>query len=192
MQLVKAQILQGSLDENVRNMWKARTTREAKLSRHFRASQLCTTATAQAVLDTRVPTQDSRLGLGHGKFKAEHTPAEMRKLVSNTARSFGEEKRMQHAQELAQQATGMLDWLARQHHPLRPVVAQRDLRPQQILDQVRAQRHRQLGKDSRHTKVMGLQANSMLSAMPTPRMHFASHHQQLPTCTERQTVHMET
>ena len=103
MQLVKAQILQGSQDENVRNMWKARTTREAKLTRHFRASQLCTTATAQAVLDTRFPTQDSRLGLGHGKFKAEHTPAEMRKLVSNTARSFREEKRMQHAQELAQQ-----------------------------------------------------------------------------------------
>jgi hypothetical protein len=51
------------------------------------------------------PTQADRLGLGSGKFKAHRTVAEIRKLVSSVATGFTEEKRIQHAQGLAQQGT---------------------------------------------------------------------------------------
>ena len=103
MQLAKAQLLRSSKDDDVRNLWASKTTREKKLTRHFRVSKLCTEATAQVLLDTRFPTQNGRLGLGHGKFKANHSVAELRKMVSITARSFAEDRRVQHAQGLAQQ-----------------------------------------------------------------------------------------
>jgi hypothetical protein len=103
LQLIKGQLLQHSVDQDVRKVWKAKSDKEAKMTRHFKASQLYKTAAAQVKLDLLFPTQDGRQGLGNGNFKGEHTTAETRKLVSNTARGFAEDKRIHHAQNLAQQ-----------------------------------------------------------------------------------------
>jgi hypothetical protein len=103
MQLIKAQLLKHSADPNVRNVWQAKADKEEKMTRHFKVSKLYKISAAQVKLNLLFPTQDSRQGLGNGKFKAEPTTAEKRKLISNTARSFAEDKRMQHAQGLAQQ-----------------------------------------------------------------------------------------
>jgi hypothetical protein len=102
-QLVKTQLLKYSVDESVRKVWQAKEDKEAKLKRHFKASQLGTVAASQVKLDLQYPRQDGRQGLGHGNFKADHTKAEVRKLVSVTAHAFAEEKRMAHAHELAHQ-----------------------------------------------------------------------------------------
>jgi hypothetical protein len=91
------------VDESVRKVWQAKEDKEAKMTRHFKASQLGTVAAAQVKLDLQYPRQDGRQGLGHGNYKADHTKAEERKLVSITAHSFAEEKRMAHAHGLAQQ-----------------------------------------------------------------------------------------
>ena len=73
------------------------------MTRLHKPSKLNTVAAAQVQLDLRFPTQTNRQGLGHGNFKAEHTTAETRKLVSVAARSFVEDTRVQHAQGLAMQ-----------------------------------------------------------------------------------------
>jgi hypothetical protein len=103
MQIVKTQLLQESADENVRNMIAAKTKREASMTRLHKPSKLNTVAAAQVQLDLRFPTQTNHQELGHGNFKAEHTTAETRTLVSVAARSFVEDTRVQHAQGLAMQ-----------------------------------------------------------------------------------------
>jgi hypothetical protein len=105
MQIVKTQLLQESADENVRNMINSKITREASMKRRLKPSKLNTEAAAQTKLDLLFPTQPDRQGLGNGRFQAEHTTAEIRKLVSVTARSFAEDKRVQHAQHLAIQGS---------------------------------------------------------------------------------------
>lgn len=100
-QLVKSQLLKNSADESVRNVFQAKTDKEDKMTRHFKASQLCTIASAQVKLNLQYPTQVGLQGLGNGNYNIEHTKAEVRKLVSVTAHSFAEEKRLMHAQELA-------------------------------------------------------------------------------------------
>ena len=109
MQLVKCQLLEASVDENVRKVFATRTEREAKLVRVFRASRLNTTVNAQTDLDLRFPSQPGRQGLGAGNFNANPTMKEKRKMVSNTAKSFIGEKHIQHAQSLAQQGV-WLQW----------------------------------------------------------------------------------
>ena len=98
MQIVKTQLLLGSVDGTVRNMISAKITREASMNRLPKPSKINTEAAAQVKLDLLFPTQQDRQGLGNGNFKAKH--AKSRKLVSATARGFAEEKRLQHAQEL--------------------------------------------------------------------------------------------
>ena len=66
MQLAKAQLLQFSVDANVRSTWKAKEEREARMSRRLKISKLNRQVTAQVDLDTLFPTQASREGLGHG------------------------------------------------------------------------------------------------------------------------------
>lgn len=103
MQIVKTQLLLGSADETVRNMISAKIAREASMSRLLKPSKINTEAVAQVKLNLLFPTQPDRQGLGNGNFKARHTTADIRKLVSSTARGFAEEKRIQHAQKLAMQ-----------------------------------------------------------------------------------------
>ena len=105
MQLVKAQLLQESVDPNVRTMWKAKTEREATIKKRFRISKLNTVVNAQVKVDLMAPTQVGRQCLGAGKFNNQPTVKEKRKLASITCRSFAEDKRVQHAQSLAQQGT---------------------------------------------------------------------------------------
>ena len=97
LQLTKAQLLEHSVDANVRTLWLARQKREEKL-RHWRVSQLSKVADAQVDLDLR----------RKWNFNSQPTVTERRKLVSTTALSFAEDKRMQHAQCLAQQGA----WIA--------------------------------------------------------------------------------
>lgn len=101
MQVVKTQMLLESVDENVRNLMRAKVAREASMTRLLKPSKINTEAAAQVKLDTLFPTQSDRQGLGNGNFKAEHTTAEIRKLVSITTRGFAEDKRVHHAHELA-------------------------------------------------------------------------------------------
>jgi len=108
MQLIKAQLLQSSVDSNIRVLWEAKTKKEAKLTRHFRVSKLNTVVNAQVTLDLCYPTQSGRQGLGSGNFKANPTVGEKRKMASTTAKSFAEDTRVQHATGLAQQGTWML------------------------------------------------------------------------------------
>lgn len=110
-QLIKAQLLQNSADSNIGILWKAKQAREASLTRHFRVSKLNAEANAQTELELLFPTQSSRQGLGNGNFKAVRPKGEKRKLVTITARSFAEEKRVLHAQELGQQGA----WIQWQH-----------------------------------------------------------------------------
>ena len=110
-QLIKAQLLQNSADDNIGLLWKTKQAREASLTRHFRVSKLNAEAKAQTELELLFPTQSGRQGLGNGNFKAVHSKAEKRKLVSITARSFAEDKRVEHAQELGQQGS----WIQWQH-----------------------------------------------------------------------------
>ena len=105
MQIVKTQLLQESADENVRNMISAKIAREESMTRLLKSSKLNTVAAAQTKLDLLFPTQPDRQGLGNGRFQAEHTTAEIRKLVSSNARTFAEDKRVQHAQHLAIQGS---------------------------------------------------------------------------------------
>ena len=109
MQVVKTQLLLESADESVRKMINAKIIREASMTRLLKPSKINTEAAAQVKLYLLFPTQPDRQGLGNGKFKAEHTTAEIRKLVSVAARSFAEDKRVQHAQELAIQG-GWTKW----------------------------------------------------------------------------------
>ena len=71
------------------------------MNRLLKPSKINTEAVAQAKLNLLFPTQTDRQGLGNGNFKARHTTADIRKLVSSTVRGFAEEKRIQHAQKLA-------------------------------------------------------------------------------------------
>ena len=56
-QLVKAQLLKHSVDESVRKVWQAKEDKEAKMTRHFKVSQLSTAAAAQVKLDLQYPRQ---------------------------------------------------------------------------------------------------------------------------------------
>ena len=104
-QLVKTQLLKYSVDGDVRKVWQAKEDKEAKMKRHFKASQLGRVAEAQVKLDLQYPSQNGRQGLGHGNYKVDRTKAEVRKLVSTTAHAFAEQQRMAHAHELAHQGT---------------------------------------------------------------------------------------
>ena len=103
MQIIKAQLLQSSVDEDVRKMWKAKEEREAPMVRRLKASRLNKQVTGQVTLNTLFPIQTSRQGLGHGNFKAVHTPAEKRSLAAATVKSLADEKYVRHAHSLSQQ-----------------------------------------------------------------------------------------
>ena len=103
MQIVKGQLLQASVDENVRAMWKSKESREASMGRLLKVSKLNRQMQSQVELNLLFPSQTSRQGLGHGNFKASHTSREKRQLVSAVTKSIADEKLVQHAHCLSQQ-----------------------------------------------------------------------------------------
>ena len=186
-QLVKAQLLKYSVDANVRKVWQAKEDTEAKMTRHFKASRLGTVAEAQVKLDLQYPTQVGRQGLGHGNFKVDRTRAELRKLVSETAHAFAEQKRMAHVHTLAQRN---MDKLVRLRRASRPLLAKLDLRAGTARYQVHSERHGELAQDSGHDEGLGLQKDCVLSAVQTSTVHAPPHHQRLQGCPRPRTIHL--
>ena len=109
MQIVKCQLLQNSQDDSIRAIFRARTAREAKFSRVWTATQLNTTAMAETELKLRYPANPGRQGLGFGNSSATFDCRQKRKIISQTALSFAQEKRIPHAHSLERQSA-WLQW----------------------------------------------------------------------------------
>jgi len=111
MQLIKCQLLENSIDPDVRSLFKAKSEREEKLSRVWRGTQLNVTVNKEVDLQLRFPTQAGRQGLGAGNYNPNPSAQEKRKLSSTTARKLMEEKYIIHTHDLARQSVWM-QWQA--------------------------------------------------------------------------------
>ena len=158
------------------------------MTRHFKASRLGTVAEAQVKLDLQYPTQVGRQGLGHGNFKVDRTRAELRKLVSETAHAFAEQKRMAHAHTLAHQGT----WTNWYDYVTPADLSWRNLiygpGPHVIKFILNATVNWLKTPDM--MKVWGYKKTAYLSAAQTSTVHAPPHHQRLQGCPRPRTIHL--
>ena len=104
MQVVKCQLLSNSQDQSIRSIFNARTDKDRRLKRVWRATKLNTEAEAVTTLQLRYPPNQGRRGLGFGPSLQQLSPHGKRKLVVTKALSFQEEARITHAHSLTQQS----------------------------------------------------------------------------------------
>ncbi len=109
MQIVKCDLLSNSDDPNIRTLFETRVKRERASTRVWRATKLHSIAVAESDLKQKYPANQGRQGLGLTRNTANLNPSERRKLVTQLALSFAEEKRIAHAHSLAHQGV-WLQW----------------------------------------------------------------------------------
>jgi hypothetical protein len=109
MQIVKCDLLANSVDPNIRALFETRVKREATQTRIWSATKLHSMAVAESDLKQKYPANPGRQGLGLTRNTANLNPSEKRKLVTQLALSFAEEKRIAHAHSLARQGV-WLQW----------------------------------------------------------------------------------
>lgn len=109
MQVVKCQILQHSVCEDIRAIYSTRAKLESAPGRKWRFTRANAEAAAQVELASLFQSQSGRQGLGRGHFKAVLSSAEKRKLASAFALQFSQERRIVHSLSLARQGA-WLDW----------------------------------------------------------------------------------
>ena len=103
MQLVKCSLLSNSDDPDVVEIFKMQTSRKCKFKKKWSANKAAVNMSEQADFNQRFQSQSTKLGLGHGNFTNNPTPAERRKQVSRAFTIAAEEKRLAHAATLSRQ-----------------------------------------------------------------------------------------
>ena len=103
MQLIKCTILSNSSDADVVDIYRIQTARKCRFKKKWSANEIAAKMTEQAEFNQRFQSQATKLGLGHGNFSSNPTPAERRKQVSRAYAITAEEKRIAHATTLSRQ-----------------------------------------------------------------------------------------
>ena len=103
IQLIKCELLQNSIDLTVQKLYHVRADKNAKLSKVWKATNVSRVVNAEVELNLKFPTQNSNQGIGFGNFNPNPTKIEKRKLVTKTAFSFSEQKRIAHSLSLKRQ-----------------------------------------------------------------------------------------
>ena len=109
MQLVKCELLRNSTDSDIRELYRSRSARNAKLTRVWKATKLLSEVDAEVDLNLKFPVQNNNLGIGFGNFNPNPSILQRRKLVTSKALSFSEQKRVAHSATLKQQGA-WLQW----------------------------------------------------------------------------------
>lgn len=103
MQLIKCSLLQNSGDPNVRLVFEFRSRRKASWRIKWSAEKLFHELSADVLLQTRFPSQNSRLGLGHDVFDGQPSESEIRKLITSTATKAEQDRLFAHSVSLSRQ-----------------------------------------------------------------------------------------
>ena len=82
MQLIKCTILSNSNDADVVEIYRMQTARKCTFKKKWSANEIAARMTEQAEFNQRFQSQATKLGLGHGNFSNNPTPAERRKQVT--------------------------------------------------------------------------------------------------------------
>jgi len=109
MQLVKCELLRNSTDSDIRELYRSRSARNAKLTRVWKATKLLSEVDAEVDLNLKFPVQNNNLGIGFENFNPNPSILQRRKLVTSKALSFSEQKRVAHSATLKQQGA-WLQW----------------------------------------------------------------------------------
>ena len=109
MQLIKCDLLQNSVDDSIRTLYKHREKLNSKCSRVWRATNVSKVINSEVTLNLCFPGQSDKLGLGFGNFNPNPSAEERRKMITNKAQSFSEQKRLNHSLTLKQQGV-WLQW----------------------------------------------------------------------------------
>ena len=109
MQLIKCDLLQNSVDDSIRTLYKYREKLNSKCSRVWRATNVSKVINSEVTLNLCFPGQSNQLGLGFGNFNPNPSAEERRKMITNKAQSFSEQKRLNHSLTLKQQGV-WLQW----------------------------------------------------------------------------------
>ena len=80
-----------------------------KKSRVWKATRMLTDVDTEVRIKIHFPSHHGRAGLGSGRFNPNPSPAQRRKLASETVKSFADQKRVAHAHSLARQGV-WLQW----------------------------------------------------------------------------------
>ena len=104
LQVVKCELLRNSKDSTIRELYTARQTKNAKLTKVWKASKIATIANTEVELNLKFPCQDNRQGIGFGNFDPHPPPDQKRNLVATKAISFLEDARVVHSLSLTQQS----------------------------------------------------------------------------------------
>jgi hypothetical protein len=97
MQLIKCELLQNSIDPTVKKLYFVRADKSAKLSKVWKATNLSRVVNAEVELNLKFPAQNSNQGIGFGSFNPNPTKLEKRKLITKTACSLSEQKRIAYS-----------------------------------------------------------------------------------------------
>ena len=97
LQVVKCELLRNSKDSTIRELYTARQTKNAKLTKVWKASKIATIANTEVELNLKFPCQDNRQGIGFGNFDPHPPPDQKRNLVAAKAISFLEDARVVHS-----------------------------------------------------------------------------------------------
>ena len=92
-----------------RELYTARQTKNAKLTKVWKASKIATIANTEVELNLKFPCQDNRQGIGFGNFDPHPPPDQKRNLVTAKATLFLEDARVVHSLSFTQQSV-WLQW----------------------------------------------------------------------------------
>ena len=96
MQLIKCDLLQNSVDDSIQTLYKHQE--KFKLNSidqgfaNWRAPNVSKVINSEVTLNLCFPGQSNKLGLGFGNFNPNPSPEERRKMITNKAQSFSEQK----------------------------------------------------------------------------------------------------
>ena len=109
MQIIKYELLRNSLDPTVVELYKFRELQNNNFTKIWKATKALSIANAEVDLALKFPAQSTKQGLGFGKYNAQPSQSERRKLVTSKAHEIAQESLMTHTHSLKRQSV-WLEW----------------------------------------------------------------------------------
>ena len=112
LQVTKCLLLQNSVDENIKAWYDFKASKEASMTRYWRATKFSTTVSSMAMHNIKFPSQTTNLGIGWGKYNPNPSSVEFRKMAMKEIMTLENEAILSHAVSLSLQGN-WTNWIGR-------------------------------------------------------------------------------
>jgi hypothetical protein len=103
MQLIRCSLLENAVDSEVCRVYAHRAAKTSEWKVKWSANKIYRSLDAEVFVQSKFPTQNTRLGLGHGVFKGNPSKADIRSLITKSADKVEQEKMLAHSIQLERQ-----------------------------------------------------------------------------------------